>query len=158
MAPPRTHSPPRSADGSPPRAAVSRQSALARAGTTPHGARAAPSDLECGADPCQGWPGSAITPHHPTPAPPLCTAALAQTASPLLARPAPHGAGEAGGPSAHRGEAMAGPGTAGVGTPEHTPDADQSHDSQADETCDAAGPDAASAAAPLALLCTSSPA
>ena len=62
MAPPRTHGPPGGADGSPPRAAVSRQSALARAGTTARGAGPASSDLECGADPCQGWPGSAITP------------------------------------------------------------------------------------------------
>src|SRR5262249_56636070 len=82
--------------GPPPRAAVSRQSALARAGTTARGAGPASSDLECGADPCQGWPDSAIPPHHSTPAPPLCAAALAQTANPLPARPAPHTAGAAG--------------------------------------------------------------
>ena len=81
----------------------------------------------------------------------------AQTAGPLSARPAPHAAGEAGGPPPHRGEAVAGPGTPGLGTPERRADADQPRDDQADEARQAAGPDAAPAAAPVALLRTSSP-
>src|SRR5262249_37556812 len=152
MAPPRPHGPPGSTDGSPPRAAVSRQSALARAGTTARGAGPASSDLECGADPCQGWPDSAIPPHHSTPAPPLCAAALAQTANPLPARPAPHTAGAAGSSAPHRGQTGAGPGTPGLGTPERRAHADQPCDDQADETCQAADPDATPAAAPVALL------
>ena len=113
----------------------------------PGGAGPAPSDLECGADPGQGRPGGAVAPHHPTPAPPLRAAAPAQTARPLSARPAPHAEGEAGSPPPHRGEAVAGPGTPGLGTPERGADADQSRDHQADETRQAAGPDATPAAA-----------
>src|SRR6266446_4883170 len=124
MAPPCAHGPPGCPDGSPPGAAVPRQSALAHAGTTARGAGPVPSDLECGADPRQGRLRRAVTPYHSTPAPSLRVAAPPQTAGPLSARQAPRGRGEAGSPPPHRGEAVAWPGTRGLGTPERDPDAD----------------------------------
>src|SRR6516225_629449 len=115
MAPPGAHRPPGGADGSPPRAEVSCQSAVARPGTLARGARAAPSDLECRPDPRQGRPGCPVAPHHPTLAPSLYVASLAQTPRPLSACPAPHVPGEAGSPPPHRGQTGAGTGTPGLG-------------------------------------------
>src|SRR6266508_416122 len=153
MASPRAHGPPECPHGSPPRSPVPRQSAVSRPGRAPGGARAAPSDLECGPDSRAGRPGGAVTPHHPTPAPPLRAAAPAQTAGTLSARQAPRGRGEAGSPPSHRGEAVAWPGTPDLGTPERGPAADQPRDHQADEARHPADPDATTTAT-VALLRT----
>src|SRR5712691_1854922 len=154
MAPPCAHGPPGCPDGSPPGAAVPRPSALARAGTTARGAGPVPSDLECGADPCQGRLRRTVTPYHSTPAPSLRVAAPPQTAGSLSARPAPHAQDEAGSTPSHRGQAMAGSRTPGLGTPACRPATDQSRDHQADEARQATGPDTAPATPQVALLRT----
>src|SRR5262249_60107642 len=104
-----------------PRATAARQSADSRRGSTPGGTGPAPSDLECRPDPGEGRPSGALAPHHSTPAPSLRVAAPAQTAGPLSARPAPHVAGEAGGPPPHRDSTGAGPATLGLATSQPPP-------------------------------------
>src|SRR5207244_13377643 len=154
MAPPCAQGPPGCPDGSPPGVTVPRQSALARAGTAARGAGPVPSDLECGADPRPGRLRRTVTPYHSTPAPSLRVAAPPQTAGPLSARPAPHTQGEAGSTPSHRGQAMVGSRTPGLGTPACRPATDQSRDHQADEARQSTGPDTAPAAPQVALLRT----
>src|SRR5947208_14782818 len=134
-----------------------RESSLPRARAAASGFGPVPSDLERGAGPAPRRSGGAVAPHDPTPAAPLPAASPAQTAGAPSARQAPGGRGEGGGPPPHRGEAVAWPGTPGLGTPERRPAADQSRDYQADEVRHAPGPDTAPTASAMALLCPPSP-
>jgi hypothetical protein len=154
VAPPRAPGTAACPHGSPPGAAVSPPSPVPRTGTPACGAGPAPSDLECRPDPRQGWPGGAIAPYDATPAASLPAAPPPHTAGALSACEAPRRRGAGRGAPPHCGEAVAWPGTLGLGTPDRRPAADQPSDGQAEETRHAAGTDPTDAVPQVALLRT----
>src|SRR5712692_1496092 len=125
MAPPRADGPPGGPDGSPPGAAAPRQSAVSHRGRAVGSPGAAPSDVECSSAPRQGRSSGAVAPHHPTPPAPLPAAPPTQTVGPLSTPEASNAQGEARSAPPDGGEAVAGPGTPGLGTAERGAHADQ---------------------------------
>src|SRR5262249_20988878 len=109
MASPGARGAPECPDRSPPGSQVSLQSSVPRPGAAAGGAGPAPSDVECGADPCANGRGGAVSWHDPTSAPSLPVAALVQPAGAPYTHQMSRGRGEGGSPPPHRGEAAAWP-------------------------------------------------